>query len=101
MSKNTSRGFLLLTHHASPITHHLSRLQRSFHMSAVLKSSLSLRDMSLFRQQAFVGGRWEDGEPGQTARVINPANGEAVGTIPHMGAAETRRAIEAAERALP
>src|SRR5688572_17865014 len=70
-------------------------------MSAVLESQLSLRDMSLFRQQAFIGGRWEDAADGQTARVINPANGKQVGTIPHMGANETRRAIEAAERALP
>ncbi len=70
-------------------------------MSAVLKTSLSLRDMSLFRQQAFIGGRWEDADSGATARVLNPANGEAIGTIPHMGAEETRRAIEAADRALP
>jgi succinate-semialdehyde dehydrogenase / glutarate-semialdehyde dehydrogenase len=70
-------------------------------MSAVLENPLSLRDMSLFRQQAFIGGRWENAGSGETARVINPANGKAVGTIPRMGVAETRQAIEAAERALP
>jgi succinate-semialdehyde dehydrogenase / glutarate-semialdehyde dehydrogenase len=70
-------------------------------MAAVLESSLSLRDMSLFRQQAFVGGRWEDAASGQTTRVLNPADGKVIGTIPRMGVAETRRAIEAAERALP
>ena len=68
-------------------------------MSAAPEYPVSLRDMSLFRQQAFVGGKWEDAA--ETARVINPANGKAIGTIPHLGAAETRRAIEAAERALP
>jgi succinate-semialdehyde dehydrogenase/glutarate-semialdehyde dehydrogenase len=70
-------------------------------MSAVSKSSLSLSDMSLFRQQAYIGGRWEDADSGETVRVFNPATGEVVGSIPHMGASETRRAIEAAERALP
>jgi len=70
-------------------------------MAAVPETSISLRDMSLFRQQAFIAGRWEDAANGDTVRVINPANRKAIGTIPHMGAAETRRAIEAAERALP
>ena len=63
--------------------------------------SLSLRDPSLFRQQAFIGGRWEDAVNGATHRVVNPANGASIGTIAHMGATETRRAIEAAQRALP
>jgi len=70
-------------------------------MSAALESTLSLRDMSLFRQQAFIAGRWEDAASGETTRVTNPANGKLVGTIPRMGADETRRAIEAADRALP
>jgi succinate-semialdehyde dehydrogenase/glutarate-semialdehyde dehydrogenase len=70
-------------------------------MVAVPKSSLSLRDMDLFRQQAFIGGRWENAASGKTATVTNPATGETIGTIPYMGAAETRRAIEAADKALP
>ena len=70
-------------------------------MSAVLKSSLSLRDMSLFREHAFIGGQWEQADGGATANVVNPANGETLGTIPRVGVKETRRAIEAAERALP
>jgi succinate-semialdehyde dehydrogenase/glutarate-semialdehyde dehydrogenase len=64
-------------------------------------SSPPLSDMSLFRQQAFIGGRWEDADSGETVRVVNPATGETVGAVPHMGVNETRRAIEAAERALP
>ena len=69
-------------------------------MSAASKTVLPLKDMSLFKQQAFVAGNWEDGEESQTKDVINPANGKAIGTIPHMGAKETRRAIEAAQKAL-
>ncbi|MDX1423912.1 MAG: NAD-dependent succinate-semialdehyde dehydrogenase, partial [Kiloniellales bacterium] len=60
-----------------------------------------LSDMSLFRQQAFVDGAWIDADSGETIEVTNPANGEVLGTVPKLGAAETRRAIEAAERAWP
>ena len=70
-------------------------------MAAVPQSSISLRDMSLFREQAFVGGRWESAANGQVKQVFNPATGERIGTIPNLGAAETRRAIEAADKALP
>ena len=70
-------------------------------MSAVLKSPVSLRDMSLFREQAFVAGRWEGSPTGQVKQVTNPATGGVIGTIPNLGAEETRRAIEAADKALP
>jgi succinate-semialdehyde dehydrogenase/glutarate-semialdehyde dehydrogenase len=70
-------------------------------MAAVPQSSISLRDMSLFREQAFVGGRWESAANGQVKQVFNPATGQLIGTIPNLGAAETRRAIEAADKALP
>jgi len=62
---------------------------------------MQLQDKSLFRQQAYIDGRWLDADSGQTISVNNPASGETLGTVPKMGAAETRRAIEAAERALP
>ncbi len=58
-----------------------------------------LTDMSLFRQQAYVDGAWIDADSGETIDVTNPATGEVLGTVPKLGAAETRRAIEAANRA--
>ncbi len=58
-----------------------------------------LSDMSLFRQQAYVDGAWIDADSGETIEVTNPATGEVLGTVPKLGAAETRRAIEAANRA--
>ena len=70
-------------------------------MVAVPKSSLSLRDMDLFRQQAFINGRWEPAASGKTTDVIDPSSGAVIGSIPHMGADEARRAIEAADKALP
>ncbi|MBV8622695.1 MAG: NADP-dependent succinate-semialdehyde dehydrogenase [Herbaspirillum sp.] len=62
---------------------------------------LQLKDPSLLRQQAYVNGAWCDADGGATLAVHNPANGELVGHVPLMGAAETRRAIEAANAAWP
>jgi succinate-semialdehyde dehydrogenase / glutarate-semialdehyde dehydrogenase len=59
---------------------------------------LPLTDKSLFRQQCFIDGKWADADSGKTIDVTNPATGEILGTIPNMGAAETKRAIEAAEK---
>ena len=62
---------------------------------------MQLKDSSLFRQQAYIDGAWVDADNGQTLKVNNPATNEIIGSVPKMGAAETRRAIEAADRALP
>ena len=62
---------------------------------------LPLRDPSLFRQACAVGGKWIEADSGRTLEVRNPATGDLVGTVPALGAAETRRAIEAANSALP
>ncbi|QCI10153.1 NADP-dependent succinate-semialdehyde dehydrogenase [Pseudomonas putida] len=62
---------------------------------------MQLKDAQLFRQQAFINGEWLDADSGQTIKVTNPATGEVIGTVPKMGTAETRRAIEAADKALP
>ncbi|WP_020591950.1 NAD-dependent succinate-semialdehyde dehydrogenase [Kiloniella laminariae] len=61
--------------------------------------SVPLEDKSLFHQQAFLDGSWVDADSARQAPVFNPATGEEIGRMPWMGAAETRRAIEAAERA--
>ncbi|TCS37852.1 succinate semialdehyde dehydrogenase [Paucimonas lemoignei] len=62
---------------------------------------MQLRDPSLFRQQAYIGGEWCDANTGATLAVTNPADGSVLGSVPDMGQAETREAIAAAERALP
>ncbi len=62
---------------------------------------MQLKDSKLFRQQCYVDGKWVEADKGGTVAIANPANGEHLGTVPEMGAAETRRALEAAERALP
>ena len=62
---------------------------------------LQLKDPTLLRQQAYLNGAWSDADSGQTLAVANPATGETIGTVPLMGAAETRRAIAAANAAWP
>ncbi|HBU8767658.1 TPA: NADP-dependent succinate-semialdehyde dehydrogenase [Klebsiella pneumoniae] len=62
---------------------------------------MQLNDMTLFRQQAMIDGQWRDAPNGDVIAVTNPANGEQLGSVPKMGADETREAIEAANRALP
>jgi succinate-semialdehyde dehydrogenase/glutarate-semialdehyde dehydrogenase len=62
---------------------------------------LQLKDPTLHRQQCFIDGHWLDADSKAMIAIANPATGAALGTIPKMGAAETRRAIEAANVAQP
>ena len=61
---------------------------------------LKLNDPSLLRTQCLIDGAWVGADEGRTLDVTNPANGETIATVPHAGAAETRRAIAAAEQAM-
>lgn len=60
---------------------------------------LKLKNPGLLREQAYLDGRWVDADDGGTIDVTNPATGDTVARVPRMGAAEARRAIEAANRA--
>jgi len=62
---------------------------------------MKLTDSKLLRMQAYIGGKWENASGGGTQDVNNPATNEKIGTVPDMGAAETRRAIAAAKEAFP
>ncbi len=62
---------------------------------------LPLKDPTLFRQANYLNGKWIQSDGGQSIAVKNPATGETIGSVPNMGAAETRRAIEAANAAYP
>ncbi|MBN3819857.1 NADP-dependent succinate-semialdehyde dehydrogenase [Paraburkholderia sp. Se-20369] len=68
---------------------------------STVQETLSLKDPSLFRQQAYVNGAWQGAANGETFEVRNPATGGLVGVVPAMGAAETRQAIDAANAAWP
>jgi len=60
-----------------------------------------LNDPSLLRTQAYIGGRWSGADSGSVTTISNPATGKQIVFVPNVGAAETRRAIDAAKAALP
>jgi succinate-semialdehyde dehydrogenase/glutarate-semialdehyde dehydrogenase len=53
------------------------------------------------KQQCYIDGKWCDADSGGTINITDPGSGEVLGTVPNMGQAETARAIDAAEAALP
>jgi succinate-semialdehyde dehydrogenase/glutarate-semialdehyde dehydrogenase len=55
----------------------------------------------LLRTRAYLDGEWVDADSTEAFAVVNPATGETLAEVPRLGAGETRRAIEAAARALP
>jgi len=58
---------------------------------------LSLSDPSLLKNQAYVNGQWIDADNGATFPVTNPATGELIIEVAKVGAAETARAVAAAD----
>ncbi|HEX7557940.1 MAG TPA: aldehyde dehydrogenase family protein, partial [Usitatibacter sp.] len=73
-------------------------------MNAVVKDRAAvpnLKDPRLFRESAYIDGAWVDADSRARFEVDNPATGAIMGHVPNMGAAETKRAIAAAEAALP
>src|SRR5260221_4299170 len=60
-----------------------------------------LKDVNLFRDRCFVDGAWIEADSRARIKVDNPADGSIVGTVPDCGAAETHRAVDAANAALP
>jgi succinate-semialdehyde dehydrogenase/glutarate-semialdehyde dehydrogenase len=62
--------------------------------------SLTLSDPTLLQTGAYINGEWVQADSGETLPVYNPANGEVIAEVAKTGAAETRRAIEAAETAM-
>lgn len=60
-----------------------------------------MQTLNLFRQQAYINGQWLDADSKQSETIFNPATTEVIGTVPIMGATETKMAINAANAALP
>ena len=62
---------------------------------------MKIIDQDLFKTKAFIDGKWIDSDDRSTFPVINPATGEVICEVVSCGKNETRRAIEAAEKARP
>ncbi|MGQ7262743.1 NAD-dependent succinate-semialdehyde dehydrogenase [Vreelandella sp. V005] len=61
----------------------------------------ALKETQLYCPFAYIDGSWVAADSGEQITVLNPATGKAIGDIPRMGKAETERAIDAADAALP
>ncbi|MFO1091679.1 MAG: NAD-dependent succinate-semialdehyde dehydrogenase [Hyphomicrobiales bacterium] len=57
-----------------------------------------LKDKSLLREACYIDGKWVTGKA--TIDVTDPATGDVLGTVPKLGQAETKAAVEAAEKAM-
>ncbi len=66
-----------------------------------IRKSQSLRDIlkdkALLKDKCYVGGKWVGGVA--NIDVTNPVDDRVIGVVPKLGGAETRLAIEAAQRA--
>ena len=62
---------------------------------------MKIIDQDLLKTKAFIDGKWVDSDDRSTFPVINPATGEVICEVVSCGKNETRRAIEAAEKARP
>jgi succinate-semialdehyde dehydrogenase/glutarate-semialdehyde dehydrogenase len=77
----------------------LAKRLMSTHNLEAHAAALKLDDPTLLRTQAFIDGQWVDADNGGTVDVIDKATGAVIATVPDMGKAETKRAIEAATKA--
>src|SRR5260370_16282244 len=64
-------------------------------------AAVELKDARLFREACYVDGQWVQAKSGAMINVDNPATGEIIGRVPKLSGAETKQAIEAANRAFP
>ncbi|WP_107329477.1 NAD-dependent succinate-semialdehyde dehydrogenase [Metapseudomonas otitidis] len=62
---------------------------------------MTLDDLNLLREQAYVNGQWIEADDDTRFAVTNPANGELIAEVASLGRVETARAIDAAQAALP
>ena len=84
--------------HRAEVSHrHLSGRARAI----AIVTRMTALETDLLRDRAYIDGAWVGADSGATFPVIDPATGAVLADVPRMGAAETRRAIEAAQRALP
>ena len=62
---------------------------------------MNIKDFKLFRDKNYIDGEWISSDSGDTISVNNPANLKEIGTVPKCGTSETKKAIEAANKAWP
>ena len=61
--------------------------------------TIQLKDAGILKTKAYINGEWVTGEQGDTFAVVNPATGEEIAQVASVTFAQTRKAIQAAEKA--
>ncbi|KAF9266220.1 succinic semialdehyde dehydrogenase [Marasmius fiardii PR-910] len=85
-----------------PTYHQPSHISYFFYrMASSQASNFGLKDTSLIKTQGYIDGKWRDAKDGGKIVVTNPATNEELGSVPEMGLAETKEAIDAAAKAFP
>ena len=84
-----------------PVPRSRSSARFEFLTAQMETQMIKLKDPSLWKELGFIAGAWVPADAGLTIEIRNPANGDPLGMVPMMGAAEARRAIDAAHAALP
>lgn len=64
--------------------------------SEVLNFKINQRNMHLLQKQAFINGVWCDAKSNTTFDVVNPANGNVIGSVPDMDVSDVEKAIDSA-----
>ncbi|KAF8592725.1 succinate-semialdehyde dehydrogenase [Ramaria rubella] len=93
-SRLFTQPFVLLTPSLRVRPHYHPFLRMTSH-----KAFAGLKEPSLVKHQSFIDGKWVDAKDGKIIKVTNPATNEDLGTIPDLGVAETKQAIDAAAKA--
>ena len=60
-----------------------------------------LKDPSLFKEEAFINGKWVKSNSGKTFPINNPATDEIIAQVTNLDAADAEKAIAAANDAFP
>jgi succinate-semialdehyde dehydrogenase/glutarate-semialdehyde dehydrogenase len=79
----------------------IARTWRDEERGMTSEGVFALKDANLWRTRGYLDGAWCDADGGHRFAVTNPATGAVIAEVPDMGAAETQRAIAAAQQALP
>lgn len=65
------------------------------------KLPISLQNTSLFKQQAFIDGKWKDGQEKQIFPVFNPSNRSKIAEVSDLTPFDFEDAVQSANKAFP
>jgi len=99
MSIRLKLGIISIVKASPKFSIQCAHLYKSRMLSTKTSIVSGLKDSTLIKTQGFIDGKWVDAKDGGRILVTNPANGDALGSVPEMGQAETKEAIKAAEKA--